>query len=511
MKRVIYNTCVADPWIKVAQNLQTKYNFEPVYWIGYNYDNSETLVKEAFPDICYQSYPDAWKGIFSAEIRKKSYDCFVDVDLINRLAKYELLAIKMMDRLDYDRYSFNFMERERHYINLIKNWMACFDIYKPDMVISAVNPHRVYDYVLYLLCKDRNIPFINFQYSMCVERIYALTDIYSIGDIFDSSYKKYLQQPLTKEMLPPEILFSFEKVQKDYSEAIPTYMKDHEIKSKKSSKRFNMVRAFFNKYKLFGKDGLIRKGTLSVTMLKNKNYSLEETRGSLSYLYKIRRGKQKYNDSLRTLYSSLVSVPDKNHKYIFFPLHYQPEATTSPAGDVFVNQRYCIETLLKNTPDDCFIYVKEHPQQFMAHMLGQTSRIKEFYTDIIANKRVKLMPLELDSYSIMKDSLAVATVTGTVGWEALMNKKPVIVFGLIWYEKMAGVLRITDSASASDLYGFIKNYKYDEKKVLAYLMAFADNSIKAYHYQGRKEKVNMPEDECIRNISEIIYKLTRIN
>lgn len=225
----------------------------------------------------------------------------------------------------------------------------------------------------------------------------------------------------------------------------------------------------------------------------------------------MRRGKQKYNDSLRTLYSSLVSVPDKNHKYIFFPLHYQPEATTSPAGDVFVNQRYCIETLLKNTPDDCFIYVKEHPQQFMAHMLGQTSRIKEFYTDIIANKRVKLMPLELDSYSIMKDSLAVATVTGTVGWEALMNKKPVIVFGLIWYEKMAGVLRITDSASASDLYGFIKNYKYDEKKVLAYLMAFADNSIKAYHYQGRKEKVNIPEDECIRNISEIIYKLTRTN
>ena len=253
MKRVIYNTCVADPWIKVAQHLQAKYNYEPVYWIGYNYDNSETLVKEAFPDICYQSYPDAWKGIFSPEIRQKSYDCFVDIDLINRMAKYELLAIKMMDRLDYDRYSFNFMERERHYINLIKNWMACFDIYKPDMVISAVNPHRVYDYVLYLLCKDRNIPFINFQYSMCAERIYALTDIYSIGDIFDSSYKKYLQQPLTKEMLPPEILFSFEKVQKDYSEAIPTYMKDHEIKNKKSSKRFNMVRAFFNKYKLVKK------------------------------------------------------------------------------------------------------------------------------------------------------------------------------------------------------------------------------------------------------------------
>ena len=41
MKRVIYNTSNADPFIKVAQKLKLDYGFEPVYWIGFNYDNSD--------------------------------------------------------------------------------------------------------------------------------------------------------------------------------------------------------------------------------------------------------------------------------------------------------------------------------------------------------------------------------------------------------------------------------------------------------------------------------------
>ena len=41
--RVLYNTCVADPWVKVAQRLRDDYGYEPVYWIGFNYDDSENI------------------------------------------------------------------------------------------------------------------------------------------------------------------------------------------------------------------------------------------------------------------------------------------------------------------------------------------------------------------------------------------------------------------------------------------------------------------------------------
>ena len=180
MKRVLYNTSIADPFVKVAQKLSDEHDYEPVYWIGFDYDHSDEIVPKTFPNCVYQSYPDAWKGIFSKEIQERAADCYLDVDLLNDLARYELQAMTMMNRMDYDRYSFNFMERERHYFNLLKSWMAVLDLYNVDLVISAVNPHRVYDYVLYLLCKKRGILFISLQYSLCQGRVFATDNIYSI-------------------------------------------------------------------------------------------------------------------------------------------------------------------------------------------------------------------------------------------------------------------------------------------------------------------------------------------
>ena len=47
--KVIYNTCFADPWVKVAKELKEKHGFEPVYWIGYEDDDSEKLVPAFSP------------------------------------------------------------------------------------------------------------------------------------------------------------------------------------------------------------------------------------------------------------------------------------------------------------------------------------------------------------------------------------------------------------------------------------------------------------------------------
>ncbi|NOR45862.1 MAG: hypothetical protein GQ534_09780, partial [Candidatus Delongbacteria bacterium] len=161
--RVIYNTCFADPWIKVAQKLEKDYGFDPVYWNGYDDDNSKQLIPQYFPNAIYHSYYDAWKGIFPSEINSRFTKANLDIDFLRKISTFELQAIKMMDRMDRDRYSFNFTERQRHFRNLIKYWTACINILKPDMIISAVVPHRVFDFVLYLLCKEKNIKYVTFR------------------------------------------------------------------------------------------------------------------------------------------------------------------------------------------------------------------------------------------------------------------------------------------------------------------------------------------------------------
>ena len=56
MKKVIYLTCWSDPWISVAEKLKEEYKWYPVYWTGYNDDNSRELVKEHFKDVIYQVF-----------------------------------------------------------------------------------------------------------------------------------------------------------------------------------------------------------------------------------------------------------------------------------------------------------------------------------------------------------------------------------------------------------------------------------------------------------------------
>lgn len=500
MKKVIYNTCVADPWVKVAQILNDEYGWKPVYWTGFGEDHSDVVVPQAFPDIVYQSYYEAWRGVFPAEISEKYPESYIDIDFLKKFAVYEVQALKMMDRLDYDRYSFNFMERERHFLNLIKHWTACIRFFKPDVVISAVNPHRVYDYVLYLLCKFYGIKYITFQYTMCSERFYAVTDIFSIGDVFKKDYEFYLSQKQLKiDTLPEEVRTQYQKVMADYSIAAPSYMRTHPVLHKKNSNFLFLAKRLFSTNKFFGKEGLLSKG-VSRTVYKNRKYSIENAHFSVWDFALKRRRTFLYNKMMEKYYMSQTSLPDYEVPYIMFFPHYQPEETTSPNGDIFVNQRLCIETLLKHSPENYYVYIKEHPHQFMSHMQGHTSRIKEFYDDLAAYPRVKLIPFEIDSYTLIRHAVAISTVTGTVGWEAMVQQKPVIIFGIIWYEKYTGVLRITDEESASKMMSFIDHFHYDENNLLAYLHAFSKNSVRAYHYPGEKERLNVSEKECVDSL-----------
>lgn len=512
----LYNTCIGDPFAYVAKRLNDDYGYKPVYWIAYDSfseglaDKDNEIIKKEFPEICFHSFRDAWHNIFPEAVEMEAKESYLDVDMLNSISRYELQALKMMDRMD-SGYAFSFMERERHYLNLIKKWSVCLDLYHIDLVISAINPHRVYDYVLYLVCRYKKIPFLTFQHTLCEDRTFCIDNIYTIGDIFGKSYERYLQDArLTKADLPKDILEQYEKVTKSYKDAAPPYMAQHNRDNKKANRISTMTKRFFRSYRtrIFGPDSFLVKG---VSAMKIRGKSLENSYTSVfNQLYLVYKNTH-YRNSLRKYYTSLAVEPDFSQKYIYLGLHYQPEETTSPSGDMFVNQLLCVETLLRNTPDDMLIYVKEHPQQFQHHMEGHKCRNKDYYKDLLSSPRVRLMPLGMDSFQLMRHATAVATVTGTVGWEALMHHIPVIIFGLIWYEKMPGVLRVTDSASASKIDSFIKEYQFDEHKVLAYLKAYEDNSVYAYHYFGQKERTRISQETTVDNlVKQIVGRVNKL-
>jgi hypothetical protein len=64
----------------VAKKLKQQYGYEPVYWIGYEDDNSKNIVPTFFPNAVYHPYYDAWKGIFPKRIEDKFADSYINID-----------------------------------------------------------------------------------------------------------------------------------------------------------------------------------------------------------------------------------------------------------------------------------------------------------------------------------------------------------------------------------------------------------------------------------------------
>lgn len=513
MKNVIYINCWIDPWANVAQRLQDEYGYKPVWWIGYSKeDNSHNIIPERFPGIVYQDNADAWKGRFPKEIEEKAPYYYLDVDFLRRHADHELQAIKMMDRMDQDLRSFNFMERQRHFRNMLKQWMAAIDLIKPDLIVSTAIPHRLYDYVLFWLCEEKGIPFLTIQHTQFPGRFYfSKNEFYTIKDKFVDDWHSFENEDNLLEKMPEDIKIRFENVKKEYELAAPAFMAFDAERQKKATSRFFMLKRWVKKFTTVYRPYLLGQPA-DVTVIghcaydKRADKKYEDSEGNIYQHERMLLNVNKYKDKLQKDYESLCVTPDFNEQYVVLFLHYQPEATTSPGGDIFVDQRLCAELLLKYLPKSWKVYVKEHPHQFIRYRIGHTSRMRDMYDDLVKNERIKLISTEEESFELIKHAKAVSTITGTVGWEAMVRRKPVIAFGLGWYENYSkGVLRITNEDSAKDMLNFIENYQYDEHSLLAYLAAVGKNTRLAYYFKYLyKNEVTLVDGESENNIVDAI-------
>lgn len=146
-----------------------------------------------------------------------------------------------------------------------------------------------------------------------------------------------------------------------------------------------------------------------------------------------------YARQYRTSVSRLSSFPIKGEKFIYFPLHLQPELTTSALGGEYADQLLAIEALRSWLPAEYAIYLKENPKQ------TEKQRGPFFYKRLAALPNVRLLGRQENSIELIKQSIGVATITGTAGWEALFYAKPVLVFGAAWYRMFPGVHEFSSS------------------------------------------------------------------
>lgn len=215
-----------------------------------------------------------------------------------------------------------------------------------------------------------------------------------------------------------------------------------------------------------------------------------------------------YSKKMIKYYNSLCVEFDESKKYVYYPLHMEPEASTM-ARTVFSNQLVIIKTISQSLPEGWILYVKEHPHQFTK--LNNFSRYfyftslekfktKRYYNEIAKLNNVKLLNLSVNSKNIIDKSELVATINGTVIIEAIKVNKPVMMFSqatspfvniksifnvntLNECKRSLDRIRANNSVDYSDFEELIKNYfyevskskKFDYKKLVENLIIGVEN------------------------------------
>ncbi len=165
-------------------------------------------------------------------------------------------------------------------------------------------------------------------------------------------------------------------------------------------------------------------------------------------------------------YYQSVSVPGTfNANYIFFALHMEPEASIQ-VNTKFSDQLTIVKQISNALPEGWFLYVKEHPHQFMMNTPERSFYLpsaykfksKRYYDEIISLPNVKLVSVDVPSRQLIKNSRAVATINGTVATEAAINKKPVLIFSQ-GTTTLSLVERVHDISNTQQLRSALENIK----------------------------------------------------
>jgi len=505
--KAIFSECSIPTWLNIAQKLNEQYDWIPCYWIGAK--SFEKSVKKQFPNVVFHANADAVRGIPAPGCHHLKIPP-LDQPLLDKLAFYELIALRMMNRMDRNN-AFNFEEREHLFHKHVKYWSGVLNHFNPDVIISPVSPHLIYDYILYRVAKIKKIKHIMFVQIAIDGWIYPVETFEEGSLAIKSSYDNIVNAIKKGKQKYPDIKLSndaelhLKKITGDYTAALPFYMKDQFEQNRMAlfliKKVLDKPNDIYNMVKkvnfLFSREHYIKK----------KGKSLEESNiKGLDYLFYKLEGKRK-KDLLKAHYKKLEKKVDLNQPYLYFPLHYQPENSSSPAGEIYADQFLIIDMLSKCMPEGWNLYVKEHSSQWHLKLHGECSRTIDFYDEIASLPKVKFISLSTPNFELIDHAKAVITITGTSGWESVVRGVPVLIFGHAWYKGCEGVFYTPSKEECKLALSKIESgYKVDHELVKLFVHVLEKNCIKAYVSLGYEKVTDVTPQE---NVSILINNIQK--
>lgn len=488
---------------KIGLTLKNK-GVEVLYWLG-GKRHFEKFVQEQRQQMPQTIFHDIFEAILARPAPGVSTADFAPLDpaILAKMLKCESQVLAMMTRLDFTGLS---LDQKRHlYYQLVEYWYGALKKFQPDAVVFGDIPHAVFNLIIYHLAKLLGIKTVLYKRANGVpNRLIFFTDFEEYGEL-----KKVLaeinQGDFSLANLSQELQTYYQKQIDPQANFTPfrkgAYLSD-KTKPTAVLPGWGAVKRNLKTLKIF------KTGWAYLKMLRRKNriFSLTETRHSglkarvLNYKF------NKYKKRLAKEYSNLVVKPNYQNKFVYVPLHLQPECSTNPMGGVFDDQILMVKILASALPPDWLIYVKENPVQW-TWSRSEVGRYPGYYQELVKLDRVFLVPIETSTFELIKNCQAVATVASTAGWEALARNKPSLVFGYVWYMHCAGAFRVGNVESCRlALDQIAGGFKINSQEIIKYLAALEKESLAGYPKEKYQVESVVAAQQNIDNIAQGLYQ-----
>lgn len=476
-----------DPDIGILIHRLGREKHQVVYFVGAPIDEAQTPAGAVF-----HSYTDAGNAIPALGVDPSGFEP-LRADIIRRLYRTESITLTMMNRF-FDSLCVD--ERRRIYYEMVRYWRGVLIEFRPDAVIFPNMPHFVYDYILYELSVLLGIKTILFDDTRFPGRLLPFTDFRYLTKSLQEAMAKNPEKQSSLNDLAPDIREYYElRSRRDYN-VTPSYIVD--LKNKHSfrwSVPWKPIAECIKDLSVF------RKAPRYIRwLLRIKGGELvRRARTHLSY---------PFVPDLRKEYVALQRMPDLSRRFVYFPLQKQPERSTSPQGDMFVDQILALQILSASVPKDWVIYVKEHPVQWVHFGIRFSSfRYRGYYKKIAQIKNVQVIPLGTSSYQLINSSQCVSAVTGSAGWEAVLRSKPAVIFGTVWYQDCPGILRAESVENCRQAIDAIRaGFPIDARRIVHYLKCFDSATIRGFIAPSSGKASTVSKEECMQNISRAIIR-----
>lgn len=501
--------------VAVAQELK-KRGANIAYWaLDWTQRADAGIDRKEFPQTVFHHVLEAMKALPAPGINVADFEP-ISQELAAQLSECECQTLTMMNRMDYTDATFH--QRKRVYYQILKYWHGVLKQMRPDVILFAQSPHMVYDFVLYSLAKVLNIETLILDMSTVPYRLLLFDDIkkfdQAIVDELPKSPGRAAKEDLPKDL--QDYCLKMSSQQQAYLSYKPGFSRRTQTNvyipykpnlgsALQKIKRGNFLGLGKSLWNYLLK---IKKVFSSQSHLA----TFEDDFKGLQYVREKRKWEKK-KQGFRQEYEKLQVQPDLGKKFVFFPLQFQPEKSTSPLADVFVDQLLTVDILSKAVPKDWLIYIKEHPAQWMKGVShGHQGRHGGYYQQLVKYKNVCLVPMEIATLDFILNCQALSTAAGTTGWEALLRGKPVLCFGYPVFRHCEGVFRVSNTADCQKAITQIANgYQLDVPKVLNFLNVLDKVSVRGHLKERWEGDAACASADNIKNIVDALSKKLLLN